>query len=100
MRRQVFSKEIFARRKKPPSGGLGGVGLVTKGLTFALESSKVALWNAALAEFLGISAGRMSQIAVDGVPVKYMPAVRDFTKGAVTLDVMVAKRATEPERVA
>lgn len=55
---------------------------------------------AALAEFLGISAGRMSQIAVDGVPVKYMPAVRDFTKGEVTLDVMVAKRATEPERVA
>ncbi len=35
-----------------------------------------------------------------GVPVKYMAAVRDFTDGAVTLDTMVAKRATEPERVA
>ena len=55
---------------------------------------------AALAEFLGVSAGRVSQIAVDGVPVKYMAAVRDFTDGAVTLDTMVAKRATEPERVA
>ena len=50
---------------------------------------------AALAEFLGISAGRMSQIAVDGVPVKFMTAVRDFTEGAVTLEEMVAAKTPQ-----
>lgn len=48
---------------------------------------------AALAAHLGVSAGRMSQIADDGVPNKYMEAVRDFTRGVVTLESMVRERA-------
>ena len=48
-----------------------------------------------LADFLGISQGRVSQIAVEGVPAKYMLRVRDFTHGEVSLESMLhAKQQT------
>jgi hypothetical protein len=46
----------------------------------------------ALAAHLGVSVGRVSQIADDGVPPKFMLMVRDFTKDAVSLEAMVAAR--------
>ena len=49
----------------------------------------------ALAAHLGVSDGRISQIAENGVPTKYMFAVRDFTSGAVTLEEMVEARMPE-----
>lgn len=52
---------------------------------------------AALAQHLGLTTGRISQMADDGVPVKYMQGVRDFTSGAVTLEDMVAARTPEPK---
>lgn len=51
----------------------------------------------ALAAHLGISVGRMSQIADEGVPNKYMLAVRDFTSGAVSLEEMVQARTPDPK---
>lgn len=51
--------------------------------------------HSALAAHLNISTGRMSQIAADGVPVKFMAAVRDFTEGAVTLEEMVAAKTAQ-----
>lgn len=48
--------------------------------------------NVALANRLGVSPGRMSQIADNGVPDKYKLAVRDFTKHAVSLEEMVWER--------
>jgi len=49
--------------------------------------------HAALAAHLGLSRGRITQIADRGVPIKYLIAVRGFTKGAVTLEEMAAQRA-------
>lgn len=49
----------------------------------------------ALAFHLGVSGGRISQIVDDGVPTKYMFAVRDFTGGAVTLEEMVEARTPD-----
>ena len=49
-----------------------------------------------LARHLDVTVGRVSQMADDGVPPKFMLDVRDFTKGAVTLEEMV--RARTPER--
>lgn len=46
----------------------------------------------ALAAHLGVTVGRVSQIADDGVPPKFMFAVRDFTGGAVTLESLVQDR--------
>lgn len=46
----------------------------------------------ALAAFLNLSPGRISQIAEEGVPKKYMLLVRDFTENAVTLEAMVLPR--------
>ncbi len=46
----------------------------------------------ALANHLDVTLSRVSQFANDGVPPKYMLAVRDFTKGEVTLDSMVQER--------
>lgn len=54
---------------------------------------------AALAQHLGISAGRMSQIADGGVPQKFMLAVRDFTAGAVSLEEMLHARTTVASRI-
>lgn len=51
----------------------------------------------ALAAHLGVSIGRMSQIADEGVPNKYMLAVRDFTAGSVSLEEMVQARTPEPK---
>lgn len=49
----------------------------------------------ALAEHLGVSLGRVSQIAApDGVPKKYMVRIRDFTGGAVTLESMLSDLVT------
>lgn len=49
----------------------------------------------ALADHLGVSVGRVSQMVGEGVPVKHMQAVRDFTVNAVTLEEMVAARTPE-----
>lgn len=46
----------------------------------------------ALAAHLGVSKGRVSQMANDGVPSKDMLAVRDFTGGEVSLEAMVVAR--------
>lgn len=50
----------------------------------------------ALAAELKVSIGRISQMADDGVPPKYMLAVRAFTKDAVTLESMVQDRTPTP----
>jgi DNA-binding transcriptional regulator YdaS (Cro superfamily) len=42
-----------------------------------------------LALHLGVSRGRISQMASDGVPKAYMRQVRDFTRGKVTLEEML-----------
>lgn len=55
--------------------------------------------NKALATHLGVSEARMSQIADDGVPNKYMLKIRDFTGGAVSLEEMVQARTPVPEPV-
>lgn len=49
----------------------------------------------ALAAELGVSVGRISQIADDGVPPKYMLSVRYFTAGAVSLESMVEARTPQ-----
>lgn len=49
----------------------------------------------ALADHLGVSAGRISQMADDGVPPKFMLAVRDFTKGEVSLESLVEARTPD-----
>lgn len=49
----------------------------------------------ALAAHLGVSVGRVSQMAEDGVPPKFMFAVRDFTTGAVSLEDLVSARTPE-----
>ena len=46
----------------------------------------------ALAAHLGVSLSRVSQMSDDGVPPKYMLAVRDFTGGEVTLESLVQAR--------
>lgn len=49
----------------------------------------------AVAAHLGVTVGRVSQMADDGVPPKYMFQVRDFTKNAVTLESMVQHRTKQ-----
>lgn len=53
----------------------------------------------ALAAHLGVTVGRVSQIADEGVPAKYMLKVRDFTKNKVRLESMVLERTPELARV-
>ena len=48
----------------------------------------------ALADHLGISQGRVSQIAEEGVPTRHMLSVRDFTGGAVSLEGMLQDRGS------
>lgn len=48
-----------------------------------------------LANHLKVSVSRVSQMADDGVPPKYMLAVRDFTKRSVSLESMVKARTPE-----
>lgn len=49
----------------------------------------------ALAEALDVSPGRITQMADDGVPPKFMFAVRDFTNGEVTLEALVGARTPD-----
>ena len=50
----------------------------------------------ALASHLGVTDGRISQMADEGVPTKHMFRVRAFTRNAVTLESMVqAKTPSE-----
>ena len=49
----------------------------------------------ALADRLVLSPGRITQMADDGVPAKYMLIVRDFTKGKVTLETLVKHRVAD-----
>ncbi|WP_111876426.1 YdaS family helix-turn-helix protein [Paracidovorax anthurii] len=46
----------------------------------------------ALSRHLGVSKGRVSQMADSGVPPKYMLSVRDFTGGEVTVESLVQDR--------
>ena len=46
----------------------------------------------ALAAYLNVSVGRISQMATAGVPSKYMLSVLDFTDGAVFLKSMLNER--------
>jgi hypothetical protein len=46
----------------------------------------------ALAKHLDVTVGRVSQIADDGVPPKFMLKVRDFSAGVVSLEEMVQAR--------
>ena len=46
----------------------------------------------ALAAHLGVTLGRVSQMTSDGVPVAHMVSVRDFTRGAVSIEEMVLAR--------
>jgi hypothetical protein len=48
-----------------------------------------------LAKLLDVTVGRVSQMADDGVPPKFMLQVRDFTTGVVTLEEMVKARTPE-----
>lgn len=50
----------------------------------------------ALATHLDVTVGRISQMADEGVPLKHMRAVLDFTDGQVTVEEMVAGRIGEP----
>lgn len=43
----------------------------------------------ALAAHLGVGKARVSQMASDGVPKRYMLKVRDFTNGEVSLESML-----------
>ena len=56
--------------------------------------------HAALAAHLGLTPGRITQMADDGVPMKYLITVRDFTGGAVTLEEMAEQRAADASKVA
>ncbi len=47
-----------------------------------------------LAAHLGVTVGRVSQMAGDGVPIAHMVSVRDFTQGEVSIEEMVLVRAT------
>jgi len=49
----------------------------------------------ALADHLNVSIARVSQMSQDGVPPKYMLAVRDFTDGNVTLEALVEARTPD-----
>lgn len=51
----------------------------------------------ALAIHLGVTLGRVSQIAREGVPKSYLLKVRDFTAGSVSIEEMLVGRdAPEP----
>ena len=46
----------------------------------------------ALARHLGVSQGRVSQLAAGGVPDKFKLRIRDFTDGEVSLESMIEAR--------
>lgn len=47
--------------------------------------------SAALAAHLRVSRGRVSQMADEGVPKPHLLAVRDFTRGVVSLEELLAQ---------
>lgn len=49
----------------------------------------------ALAAHLGLTAGRVSQMAESGVPDRYKLKVRNFSHGSVTLESMVEDRVAK-----
>lgn len=49
-----------------------------------------------LARRLDVTVSRVSQMADDGVPPKFMLTVRDFSDGVVTLEEMVKARTPDP----
>jgi len=51
----------------------------------------------ALAKHLGVSKGRISQMADSGVPPKYMIAIRDFTAAEVSVESLVEDRTPVDE---
>jgi hypothetical protein len=51
--------------------------------------------SAALAAHLALTAGRISQMAADGVPVKFMQVVSAFTGGEVSITDMVDERTPD-----
>lgn len=55
----------------------------------------------ALATHLGVTLGRVSQMARDGVPKSYLLKIRDHTGGAVSIEEMLTPPVHEPtEKVA
>jgi len=60
-------------------------------LTKWLEAEKGR--SAALADHFGVSPAAVSQWKTNGVPLRNMKAVCDFTGGAVTLDELVPEPA-------
>lgn len=55
---------------------------------------------AAMAEHFGKTPAAISQWKGNGVPVRLMKAVRDFTGGAVTLEEMVPEPESSSDEVA
>ena len=53
-----------------------------------------------LSAHLGVTVSRVSQMASDGVPVKFMNAVSAFTQGEVSIADLVEERTPEPEQKA
>lgn len=51
----------------------------------------------ALASHLGVTDGRISQMADEGVPTKHMIRVRAFTRNAVTLESMVQAKTPDQD---
>ncbi len=51
--------------------------------------------SAALAAHLDVTAGRVSQMSMDGVPVKFMQVVSAFTGGDVSVTEMVDERTPD-----
>lgn len=54
----------------------------------------------ALAAFLNLSLGRISQIADEGVPKKYLLRVQSFTNNEVTLEAMLLPKPDTPAQPA
>ena len=54
----------------------------------------------ALASHLNLTLSRISQFADEGVPPKYMLAVRDFTGGQITLESLVQQRTPAKSEIA
>lgn len=49
----------------------------------------------ALAAHIGVSKARMSQMVSGGVPRDYLIAVRDFTRGEVSLESLLEKTSVK-----
>jgi predicted XRE-type DNA-binding protein len=74
----------------------GWIDAASTNLTAPAEHTKLKLWldgehgrYRALATALGVTKGRVSQMARDGVPKSHLIAVRNFTGGAVSIEEML-----------